>query len=143
MKRQIILSFVCALCCFVNLTAQDLSTKRETPAADVENQRKGEATDYQKLLRRFETAYKEGDLSSVIDLKEDLVATMQKRVDLLAAQPVKTDQLTEELKQQETILLQVKNHDYSTMTRENSSSMDQIKLLQEFGRLMARNFAEQ
>ena len=143
MKRQIILSLVFAFFFFVNLQAQEASTKRVIQADEVENLRMGEAAEFQKLLRRFETAYKEGDHSSVVDLKQDLVASMQKRVDLLVDEKSNEEEHLQEMKAQKEILAAVKEYDYSTMKRENKSSMDQIKLLQRFALLMEKNFVTQ
>jgi phage tail tube protein FII len=143
MKRQIILSFVFAFSLFVNLPAQEASTKRQTPVADLMNQRNGEVIDYQKTLRRFETAFKEGDQASMSDLKEDLVAAMQKRIDLLEAEPPAKGEQQNELKQQKEILSAVKEYDYGTMKQGNEASMSQVRMLQQFAQLMEKNYVTQ
>lgn len=143
MKRQIILSFVFVFSFFVNLPAQEASTKRQIPAADLMNQRNGEVVDYQKILRRFETAFKEGDQASMADLKEDLVAAMQKRIGLLESEPSLKGELQNELKQQKEILSAVIEYDYSTMKQGKEDSMSQVKMLQQFAQLMEKNYVTQ
>ena len=140
MKHQFMLSLVFIFSCFLSLNAQDAVAQRQAPAETVIQQRVGEVLDYQKTLRRFETAIKENDQSSVSDIQKDLIRRMKERIALLESEGSTEERHIAELKEQQEIFETTKDFDFTQMQTDKANTLDHLKKLQRFANLMADNY---
>ncbi len=140
MKHQFMLSLVFIFSCFASLQAQEVIAERQAPAEAIHQQRVGEAVDYQKTLRRFETAIKENDSSSINDLQKDLVSRMQERIERLETESSTDEKHITELKEQKEILEATEKFDFTKMSTDKITTLDHLRKLQRFAHLMADNY---
>ena len=143
MKRQIILPFVFVFTSFAALHAQQTVPGRQVSAAETMKQRQGEVLDFQKLLRRYETAIKENDVASAADLKSDLLAAMQKRIALLEADQSKDVEHLRELRQQRKIYQSAQQFSFEGKDGDFKKALDHLSQLRQFAVLMRGNFITQ
>ena len=143
MNRQIIFFLVFTFSCFVELQAQEVLADRQTPEADLHNRRKGELVDFQKLMRRLETAFKEQDISSANELRSDVVAAMKERISEMEAEKSDDQKHLNELKEQRDILKATEVFQFSSKNGDNEAAMNMLEQLHRFEQLMEKNFEMQ
>ncbi len=140
MKRQFTLCFLFSFSFFIAVQAQVASAARQPDAVSIQKQRDGEVLDFQNTLRRFETAVKEKDQQSVIDLKGDLVAAMTKRVALMDVENPADKSQKDQIGQQKEILMAVKEYSFSDIGKNREEAITYLRKLQKFALLMESNF---
>ena len=143
MKRPLCLIILLICLCVTFLEAQESVPARQIPAEELVRQRHGKIIDFQKLLRRYETAVKENDVASAKDLQTDLVKEMKKRVDEVAAEKVLDETQSAVLKEQQLILKSVETFDFSGKSEDFNKAVEHLRKIQQFGRLMENNFVTQ
>ena len=139
MNRQIIFALVFIFSCMFNLNAQERVPTRTVPADAQVSQLKGEALDFQKVLRRYETAIKENDVQSARELQTDLESAMEKRVEKLEKEGT-TEKQTTDLAEQRKILDEVKAFRFTGEQEDYKTTLANVRKIQRFARLMGENF---
>ncbi len=140
MKRQIILCFLFSFSFFITVQAQETTAVRQPDATTIQKQRDGEVLGFQYSLRRFETALKEKDQQSVIDLKGDLVTAMAKRVALMETEYSSDKSQKDQLNKQKEILKTIKEYSFSNIDKNQDEAITYLRKLQQFAILMESNF---
>lgn len=143
MNRQIFFFLVFTFCCFVELQAQVPPTERAIPAAELINIRKGEVADFQKLMRRFESAIKENDLSSTNQLQSDVVLSIKKHISTFEAENVDDAAQQNRLKEQKEILKAVENFQFTGKQVNQEATLILLRQLHQFERLLDQNIITQ
>ena len=140
MKRPLFLIIAMICSCTTLLHAQETVPERQTPAAELLKQRNGEIIDFQKLLRRYETAVKENNLDAAKKLKTELIKVMRKRVANVAAEKGVDEFRSAELKEQQAILKAAESFEFTGKKEDYNKTVEHLRDVQQFCKLMEKNF---
>ncbi|MEO1263274.1 MAG: hypothetical protein AAFZ15_30980 [Bacteroidota bacterium] len=140
MKRPLFLVMALLCMCVTFLNAQETVPARQTPAEELVKQRNGEVIDFQKLLRRYETAVKENNLTAANKIKAELTKVMKKRVANVAAEKGLDELRTAELNEQQAILKATEAFEFTGKREDFNKSVEHLRDVQRFCKLMEKNF---
>jgi hypothetical protein len=115
---------------FVQLNAQEVSTKRSISFDDRLAIAKSKADNFKHQLYRFETALEDLDQESVNELAHGLVHLMQEECDQMSAKPGASSE------QKNTLLKVVSEHDFLLENVDRKPFQDAVKAFKDFHALM-------